>query len=264
MNGKMQRVPHSVWGGKLDIYVTTSGSGPDVVYFPPTGLVASDPFVEALASRFTVHAVEFPGTSPEAPDAGTVLGTLWDLVLALEEVVLQLGLERPAAVGVSIGAMLAAELGANFPRLFASLILVGPLGLWREDEPLPNWQAEPSHLPGLLFADPLSSAASAAIDPQGKADEVIALRAGQIWALGCIGRYIWPIPEKGLAGRLHRVAVPTLVIRGDEDSIVPRLHAEDMTRAIQGARLMSIPSARHLPSVEHAQAVLALMSSGNP
>ena len=32
-----------------------------------------------------------------------------------------------------------------------------------------------------------------------------------IWTLGCTGKVIWPIPDKGLAKRIHRISAPTLV-----------------------------------------------------
>ncbi len=255
----MKRTSHSVWGGKLDIFVKKIGAGPHIVYFPPTGLTAADPFVEELASRFTVHAIEFPGSSPELPDAAAAIGSLLDLILILEEVVRDLDLERPRAVGVSIGAMLAAELGASFPQLFSSLVLISPLGVWLDDAPPPNWQAAPRHLAPLLFSDPKSDTALAALEPKGEPEDVIALRAGQIWSLGCIGQFIWPIPDRGLIRRLHRVSVATLVIRGAEDSIVPQRSAETLTQAISQAELLLIADARHLPSIERPHEVLDLI-----
>lgn len=254
-----KRTPHSVWGTQLEVFVTTVGSGPDVVYFPPTGLTAVDPFIETLASRFTVHAVEFPGSSPERPDAAAAIGNLWDLVLVLEEVVRGLDVGRPRAVGVSVGAMLAAELGASFPQLFSSLVLISPLGLWHDDEPAPNWQAAPRDLAPLLFGDPSSPEASAALDPDGEPEDVIALRAGQLWSLGCVGQFIWPIPDRGLRRRLHRVAAPTTVVRGAADSIVSQRDAEALTRGISQAKLVTVADARHLASIERPKQVLDLI-----
>lgn len=259
MTSQKTRTAHPVLGGQLDIFVTTVGAGPPVVYFPPTGLTAVDPFVETLASRFTVHAVEFPGSSPELPDAAAAIDNLWDLILVLEELIRRLDLDRPRAIGVSVGAMLAAEVGASFPLLFSSLVLVSPLGIWRDEEPSPNWQAAPRHLPSLLFHDPLSRQASAALNPEGDAEDVIALRAGQIWSLGCIGQFIWPIPDRGLAKRLYRIAVPTLVIRGAADIIVPRRYAEELSQAIDQGQLVEVPETRHLPSIEQPEQVLDLI-----
>jgi pimeloyl-ACP methyl ester carboxylesterase len=32
---------------------------------------------------------------------------------------------------------------------------------------------------------------------------------------------VWPIPDRGLASRLHRITCPTLVVWGAEDRVVP-------------------------------------------
>ncbi len=53
---------------------------------------------------------------------------------------------------------------------------------------------------------------------------------------------------------LAQVAVPTLVITGREDTLVPPKDAEMMQQAIQGARLVSIPNAAHLSNFEQPEA----------
>ena len=71
----------AVWDGKVRIRVQSKGRGPALV-FPhgPWGLTW-DPFLDELATSFTVHAPEHPGTTPETPDDVYQLDNLWDLVL---------------------------------------------------------------------------------------------------------------------------------------------------------------------------------------
>ena len=42
-----------------------------------------------------------------------------------------------------------------------------------------------------------------------------------VWARGCTGKFVWPIPEKGLRTRLHRVTAPTLIVWGADDALIP-------------------------------------------
>lgn len=42
-------------------------------------------------------------------------------------------------------------------------------------------------------------------------------RSGRVWPLGCTGKVVWPIPDEGLAKRLHRVETPTLVVEVEND-----------------------------------------------
>ena len=34
------------------------------------------------------------------------------------------------------------------------------------------------------------------------------------WAQACVGKFVWPIPDKGLKKRIHRVGSQTLVLWG--------------------------------------------------
>ncbi len=44
--------------------------------------------------------------------------------------------------------------------------------------------------------------------------------------MGATGKFIWPIPDKGLKKRIHRITAPTLLLWGEHDRLVPRAYAE--------------------------------------
>jgi pimeloyl-ACP methyl ester carboxylesterase len=56
--------------------------------------------------------------------------------------------------------------------------------------------------------------------------------------------------------RLHRINVPTLLLWGASDGMVPVAYAEAYRRMIPGATLVVIPEAGHLPHLEQPNAVL--------
>jgi hypothetical protein len=47
-----------------------------------------------------------------------------------------------------------------------------------------------------------------------------------IWAMGCVAKFLWPLPDRGLSKRLHRVSAPTLVICED-DALIPVHYAQE-------------------------------------
>ncbi len=53
---------------------------------------------------------------------------------------------------------------------------------------------------------------------------------------------------------LAQIAVPTLVVTGAQDTLIPPKDAEAMQQAIKGARLVSIPNAAHLSNFEQPEA----------
>jgi pimeloyl-ACP methyl ester carboxylesterase len=53
-----------------------------------------------------------------------------------------------------------------------------------------------------------------------------------------------------LAGRLHRVRAPTLVVWGERDGLIPQAQGERYIELIAGARLEVMPGCGHLPVFE--------------
>lgn len=246
----------SAWHGAVKTHVRVAGSGSPVVYLHGAGGPAWDPFLDALAEKHTVYAPDFPGTTPGDPDAIKAIDTLWDLVLYEDELLDALGLEQAAVVGHSFGGMVAAEIAANMPKRVSKLVLIAPAGLWRDDNPVPMWTAIPAaELPARAFADPQSAAAQAMFappdDPEAALDQVIQAN----WAAACAGKFWWPIPDKGLKKRIHRVTAPTLVIWGEKDGLIPPAYAKEFAAKIPGTRVQLVADAGHLPQVEQRELV---------
>jgi pimeloyl-ACP methyl ester carboxylesterase len=249
-----------VWGDRIGLRVQIRGSGPPLVFLHQAAGMAWDPFLAALAEDHTVYAPLVPGTSPQDPDAIDEVRDLWELVLIMQEGLVALGLEGADLVGSSFGGMLACELQAATPGMFGRLVVLDPIGLWRDDAPVTNWlMAAPPELPGLLFADPGSEAAQAALALPEDAGQAADAIAAMTWAMGCTAKFVWPIPERGLDRRLHRVTAHTLVIWGREDALVPVAYAEEFGRRIAGARVEVLDDCGHVPQVERRDATLALV-----
>jgi pimeloyl-ACP methyl ester carboxylesterase len=250
-----------VWDGKLKLRIKTAGSGPPLLYFHPAAGLHFDPFLSALSETYTIFAPEHPGTSADDPDAIHQVDELSDLVLIYEEAIRRLDLPAPAiAIGQSFGGMMAAELAAHFPGLFAKLVLLDPIGLWRADIPVTNWMlTPPAALPALLFKDPECPAAKAIFTPPPDQAVATAATANMIWALGCTGKFAWPIPERGLAKRLHRIHAPTLILWGANDALIPAAYAAEFGKAIKGSRVEIIPNCGHIPQLEQGPTALKLV-----
>jgi pimeloyl-ACP methyl ester carboxylesterase len=52
---------------------------------------------------------------------------------------------------------------------------------------------------------------------------------------------LWPVPDRGLSKRLHRVTAPTLVIWGEDDALIPVHYAREFGRLISSSRVEVIP-----------------------
>jgi len=250
-----------VSNGRLKMRVKVGGDGPPVVYFHPSAGLLWDPFLTRLAGHYTIYAPEFPGTSAGDPYAIHKIDDLWDAVLAYEETIRSLDLGSPAAIGQSFGGMLAAEIAASYPATFSKLALLDPVGLWRDDAPVANWiAAPPDKLPSLLFRDPQAPAAQAMLALPEDPDARVSAQAALVWALGCTGKLAWPIPDRGLKKRLHRITAPTLIIWGEDDRLNPVIYAEEFRNRIANSRVELIPKCGHIPQVEQMDTTYNLVT----
>ena len=250
----------SLWQDQIQARVKIAGNGPPLVFFHgPTGLVW-DSFLDTLSESFTLYAPEHPGTTPGDPDGVKILDGLWDLILYHYELLDQLGLEAPAVVGHSYGGMLAAEVAATNPNRVSRLVLIDPIGLWRDDAPVKNWMSmAPDAVAQASFYDPDGPIAKKALalpeDPEAR----IQAELHHIWSMSCTGKFIWPIPDKGLKKRLHRIRASTLIIWGQNDGLVSPVYAQEFASRIAGSRVELIDGAAHVPHLEQQAQVSGLV-----
>ena len=250
----------SVWSGQIQSRVKIAGQGPPLVFLHGATGLKWDEFLDDLSQDNTVYAPEHPGTTPGDPDAIKPLDDLWDLVLYYYELFDRLGLESPPVVGHSFGGMVAAEIAATNPRRVGNLVLLSPIGLWRDDAPVKNWMSmAPEDLVKEMFYEPEGPVATRVLaEPEDPEERMTAL-IQNTWNLGCTGKFTWPIPDKGLKKRMHRIQTPTLVIWGRQDGIVPVIYAQEFIDRIAGARSVVVEGSAHIPQLEQRATVSKLV-----
>jgi pimeloyl-ACP methyl ester carboxylesterase len=235
----------SLRNGLITTRVLVGGQGDPLVYIHGAGGLMWDPFVDALASQYTVYAPEHPGSGEST--GLEELRDLWDLVLYYNDLLDALELPSARIVGHSFGGMVAAELAANNPERATKLVLIAPIGLWRDDTPIPDIAATPAEkLPELVLADPTSPLAAFLTPPL---DDPEALFQAAM-RMASILHFIWPIPDKGLDRRVHRVSAPTLLVWGKQDRLVPCVYADEFASKIRDTQIALVDDAGHLPQLE--------------
>lgn len=244
----------------IETHVAVAGSGPPVVFLHGAGGLTWDPFLDDLAAKFTVYAPYHPGTAGD-PDAVRQLRGLWDLVLYYYELFDKLGLRSPAVVGHSFGGMVAAELAATNPDRVSKLVLLCPIGLWRDDHPVQDWMGmKPENLYKLVFYEPEGPLAkqmtAMPTETDAKHDAIIKMT----WALATTGTFVWPIPDKGLNRRMHRITAPALIVWGKYDKLVPPIYAQEFASRLKKSQIAMIDKAAHVPQLEQRQQVSKLVT----
>jgi pimeloyl-ACP methyl ester carboxylesterase len=244
--------------GRFTVRVQRQGSGDPLLFLHGfEGHPGDAPFLQRLAQRHEVIAPELPGYAGSM-DGSEQLQEIIDYALYyrrfIEE---QVG--RPVdLVGHDLGGMLAAEVAIISPYLVRRLALIDAYGLWLEENEIPDvFVQTPQALAELLWANPEGEAASqAAAAPEAAGGEVDpaaqALNAHQNRAIAA--RFLWAVPDRGLAKRLPYLQTPTLLIWGERDRLIPPAYARAFESRIRNARVEIIPDAGHLPMLEQPQA----------
>lgn len=237
------------------IEVKVAGEGEAVVYLHGAGGLVWDPFLDELSNHYKVYAPHLPGT---AQSSGLEhIRDLWDLILCYYDLFDCLGLEAATVMGHSLGGMIAAELAANDQSRVERLVAIAPAGLFREEEPIPDMFAMlPDELIHHMVADPASPLAKKMREiPQNQEDRIEA-SVQRMQNMQAAAKFLWPIPDKGLKFRIHRIKAPTLLIWGVQDRFIPPSYAADFHQRIAGSRLDLIEGAGHLVTLEQPAAVL--------
>ena len=240
--------------GNFRIKVLSAGTGQPVLFLHVAGGLFWDPFLEGLAQHFAVYAPEHPGSLEST--GLEHLDNLWDLVLYYNDLLDALDLQTVPIVGHSFGGMVAAELAANNPDRVSKLVLIAPVGLWRDDQPIADIAGTPPNkLIELLLYDPQGPLAQAIMPAPDNPDALFRATLTQASVL----HFIWPIPDKGLSKRIHRVKAPTLLICGKQDGLVPPVYADEFAARITNAQVELIDRAAHIPQLEQGEQVSKLV-----
>src|ERR1700722_139266 len=203
------------------------GNGTPLIFLHGAGGVTlADPFLARLATKYRVYAPLLPGYG-DSQECNEIRDML-DFTLHSWDVVDALGLKDPILVGHSMGGIIAAEMAAVAPHDVTRLGLIASAGLWLDNHPIPDvFSTMPYEYPKMPFHNVEQGAAlltsGVALDDPEWLKGFLVTNARQ---LGMAGRILFPIPERGLAGRLYRIKAKTLLIWGDSDRLVVPAYAQ--------------------------------------
>lgn len=252
--GRIQESRHVV--RPFDVRMWSGGEGQPLLYLHGFEWHPGPaPFLDRLAAGRRVYAPEHPGFGEST--GIDQIDDMLDIVLYYRRVVESLGVDQIDVIGHSLGGMIAAEFAAICPHLVRRLVLVDSYGLWQDDRQLPDLFVFPEpELAQVKWHDPSKApdpeSPTQARDPE---DPTVAQHA-RMENLAAAGKFMWPIPDRGLRKRLPLIAAPTLVVHGESDGLIPLSYSEELAGTIADARLVKISEAGHLPMLEREDAFL--------
>jgi pimeloyl-ACP methyl ester carboxylesterase len=218
-----------------------------------------------LARGATVIAPDLPGHGASGKAPGDY--SLGSLASMLRDLLVKLGHERATLVGHSLGGGVAMQFAYMFPERTERLALVASGGLGRSVSPL----LRAATLPGSELAIGLTIGPITAL---GRAGVAALRRVGLRVApdLGEVGRGFATLADaEGRAAFLDTlrsvvnfrgqridasdrlylaVGMPTLLLWGERDGIIPMGHGQRASEQMPGSRLVTFPDSGHFPQID--------------
>ena len=256
------------------ISIQESGSGPPLVYLHSAmGEGAGLELLGHLGDRFAVTAPMFCGFGESA--GIEAIDDIEDASFHLLDLLGGLGCwddpgRPPILMGLSLGGWMAAEFATRWPERVGGLVLVNPAGLYlRGAEIADIFGRPPSEMAADLFADPEHPIAQVMRMMETSFANLTAgeeipfeLIKPQIQAMTATARIAWNpyLHNPKLPGRLWRIDCPTLVVRGEHDSLIPAPHCRAYADAIRGARHETMAGVAHMIPLEQPDALAGLVA----
>lgn len=225
-----------------------------IMGFSGSGRGWGEAFLKLMETRFKIFVIDNRGTGESDPAEAEF--TLADLAADVAAVLDHASTPRAHIFGISMGGMIAQEFVLAYPDRTRGVVL-GCTNCGASH----SIHADPAALANLLPApgvDPIEQARRAFSVACGKA--FLNSAAGQnvlAQAIAEMGNYpMTPMltfmrQGQAVAGfdsfaRLGQIKAPTLIIHGDDDSIVPYGNAEVLRGAIAGSKTHTLKTAGHM------------------
>jgi pimeloyl-ACP methyl ester carboxylesterase len=236
----------------VETVVQVAGDGEPLVFFHAAGTVTGFDALLPLAERFRLIVPFHPGYGPSADD--TNVDSIHDLRRHYLDLLDELGVDDFALAGQSMGGWLAATFAIDHAHRIKRLVLAAPVGLKVDEHPTLDIFAVPGEeLPAYLTAD--LSVFDGHV-PMPPTPEFLADRYRELTSTA---RLLWArMYDLKLARWLHRLTMPTLIIWGDADRVVPVEHAAVWAGLVPGAEVKTLPGVGHMIFEESSDAVEAV------
>jgi pimeloyl-ACP methyl ester carboxylesterase len=211
--------------------------------------------VEAFKARHRVIAPDLRGLGQSESTPGAV--SMSRFAEDLHALIDYLGTGPVILVGHSMGGYVALAFAHAFPKLLRGLVLVGTKAGKDTPEVAAARRATAEKVRNADASVVVDAMAPKMLAPTNT-DEAMAAAVRDFMhpssPEGIIGALLGMADRSDARNWLGKIRIPTLVIAGAEDSIIPPSESEAMAEAIPGAKLTLIPKAGHLVAFERPEA----------
>ena len=215
-----------------------------------------EPWARALASDYRVIRLDMPGAGLSGADPNVDYSDARSMQL-LAALMDHFGIAKASLIGNSMGGKIAWKFAAAFPDRVETLVLISPDGFASPGEEYGKRQPVPSMvrlmryaLPKLLLKMNLDPAYG---DPAKLTDDIVTRYHDLLLGSGNRDAMIARMEQAELVDPeplLRSIKVPTLLLWGQKDAMIPLANADDYLKDLPNCKLVVLPGLGHLPQEE--------------
>ena len=239
------------------IFIRRGGVGEPLLFLHGAGGIPQWlPVFDQLSKNYHVIVPDHPlfGRS-DVPDW---LDDISDMAYFYLDLLEKLDLRNVHLVGNSLGGWIALEIAVRSTARIKSLTLVSAAGIHVKGVPKADiFMMNPEETARALFVDDKLIQQMLAMQPTPEQMDTIYKNRIATAKLGWQPRLFNPKLHKWL----HRINVPTHIVWGDSDKIIPPTYGDAFKKLISGSKLTVIPNCGHLPQIERTQPFVSAVSS---
>jgi pimeloyl-ACP methyl ester carboxylesterase len=251
--GRINRVP-TLRAGEIELDYERSGSGPPLLLImgmSGTALHWGEPFLELLRRDFDVIAYDHRGVGASSPLEGPI--TTAQLAEDASLLLSALEIDSAHVLGISMGGMIAQELALAHPEQVRTLVLGctycggpdstpgDPSVLQRLAEAMMSGDRERA-----LRAGWEVNVSQALADDADAYAAFLAIAERRAVAVAVVMAQLQACLAHDTSARLRELAVPTLVVHGTDDQMLPVENGRQIARLVPGSRLEIFDGAGHM------------------
>ena len=225
-----------------------------IMGFSGSGRGWGEPFLKLMEARFKIFVIDNRGTGEsDKPDAEF---TLSDLAADIAAVLDHAKTPRAHIFGISMGGMIAQEFVLAHPERTRGLVLGctncgASHSVAADPAAVANLMPEPGMDPVEQARRAFSVACGKAFLNSAKGLAILDQAIAEMDNYPVTPMHTFMRQGQAIAGfdsfaRLGQIKSPTLIIHGDDDSIVPYPNAEVIHGAIAGSKMHTLKSAGHM------------------
>ncbi len=222
-----------------------AGNGPALVHLHGAGGLRLTPGHDLLRRNFRVIALEMPGFGTSAENTRTC--DMPELASTMAQAIDGLGLDSFNLMGTSFGGKVALWLALQQPGRVPALVLEAPAAIRPEGAVAPS--GSPEEMARRLYAHPER------IAPPPTPDPAVRAKTGRL-----VSRLRGPDRDPDLEARLPTLTIPTLVLFGTVDRVIPPEMGHFYKELMPNCNLAFVYDAGHAISTDRPEAFAEIVA----